>query len=47
MADEEEQDVGPKTRTGAEQAAALDRVTDRVRSCVPCLLCHFHYTLFT
>jgi hypothetical protein len=30
MADEEEQDVGPKTRTGAEQAAALDRVTDRV-----------------
>ncbi|KAL4536537.1 hypothetical protein Ndes2437B_g05950 [Nannochloris sp. 'desiccata'] len=29
MADEEEQDVGPKTRTGAEQAAALDRVTDR------------------
>lgn len=32
MADEEreEQEVGPKTREGAEQAAALDRVTDRV-----------------
>lgn len=31
MADDEreEQEVGPKTRTGAEQAAALDRVTDR------------------
>lgn len=30
MADEEGQDVGPRTRTGLEQAAALDRVTDRV-----------------
>ena len=32
MADDEreEQEVGPATRMGAEQAAALDRVTDRV-----------------
>lgn len=32
MADDEreEQEVGPKTRVGAEQAAALDRVTDNV-----------------
>ena len=32
MADDEreEQEVGPKTRVGAEQAAALDKVTDNV-----------------
>lgn len=34
MADDEreEQEVAPKTREGAEQAAALDRVTDNVGS---------------
>lgn len=45
MADEEEQDVGPKTRTGAEQAAALDRVTDRV-SFSPWFLIPYLFVLF-